>query len=270
MNLKEISTQLLYTTVPIRVQRTDGTEVGGTGFYYSVPLMSHPDRQVPFVVTNFHVVQGARSAVLEFVEREKDLPKLGSAIRAAVPAEALGLHVSERLDIAAIPIGGFLSQMESSGKPVFMRSIAPSLIPSPDQWDNFGAIEEVTFIGYPSGLYDSKNFVPLARRGVTASPPGVDFQGDPAFLVDAEVFPGSSGSPVFILNQGAYAVPNGLALGNRLFFMGVLGQAVIRTEAVDRSAYMGLGRVTKSPPIREFLEAVMSTLPLVDQPAKVD
>jgi len=269
MNLNEISTQLLYTTVPIRAQRSDGTEVGGTGFYYSVPLEGQPSRQVPFVVTNFHVVQGARSAVLEFVEREKDLPKLGSAIRAAVPAEALGLHVSERLDIAVIPIGGFLSQMDAAGRPVFMRSIAPSLIPTPEQWNNFAAIEEVTFVGYPSGLYDSKNFVPLARRGITASPPAVDFQGDPAFLVDAEVFPGSSGSPVFILNQGAYTVPTGLALGNRLFFMGVLGQTIIRTESADRSTYMGLGRVTKSPPIREFLDQVMSKLPLGDQASRV-
>ena len=35
-------------------------------------------------------------------------------------------------------------------------------------------------------------------------------------------YPGSSGSPVFILNQGAYATPTGISVGTRVYLLGVL------------------------------------------------
>ena len=61
----------------------------------------------------------------------------------------------------------------------------------------FGQHEEIVFIGYPSGLRDEHNSTPLIRRGITASPIWNDFGNDPIFLIDAGVYPGSSGSPVF-------------------------------------------------------------------------
>jgi hypothetical protein len=36
------------------------------------------------------------------------------------------------------------------------------------------------------------------RRGMTATPPQLDYCGRPTFLIDASVFGGSSGSPVFL------------------------------------------------------------------------
>jgi hypothetical protein len=74
----------------------------------------------------------------------------------------------------------------------------------------------VTFIGYPNGIWDSKNLLPVVMRGTTASPIEVDFEGTPRFLIDASVFGGSSGSPVFILNQGTYSMKDGgVAVGSR-------------------------------------------------------
>ena len=70
-------------------------------------------------------------------------------------------------------------------------------VATPDSINNLDAVEEVLFIGYPDGLYDSVNLTPVVRRGITATPVQLDFEGQPAFLVDAAVFPGSSGSPVF-------------------------------------------------------------------------
>jgi len=48
------------------------------------------------------------------------------------------------------------------------------------------------------------------------------------FLIDAACFPGSSGSPVFIFNQGSYSDANfggnggGIILGTRLMMIGIL------------------------------------------------
>lgn len=64
--------------------------------------------------------------------------------------------------------------------------------------------ERVLFVGYPIGFYDVKNFLPVCRTGTIASIPSVDFNGLPQILIDAQVFPGSSGSPVFTVNNGRY------------------------------------------------------------------
>src|SRR5437763_136516 len=50
--------------------------------------------------------------------------------------------------------------------------------------------------------------------GVTANPLQADYDGRPVFLIDASVFPGSSGSPVVICNQGGFATRQGFAVGN--------------------------------------------------------
>ncbi len=56
-------------------------------------------------------------------------------------------------------------------------------------------------VGYPNGLWDkSHDPADLLVRGITASHPEIDFCGKPELLVDIACFPGSSGSPVFVLN----------------------------------------------------------------------
>ncbi|MFT3756084.1 MAG: hypothetical protein QM769_09065 [Pseudoxanthomonas sp.] len=81
------------------------------------------------------------------------------------------------------------------------------MIPTPQQVTKLDAAESVTFISYPNGVWDSKNLLPVARRGTTASPIEVDFEGTPRFLIDASVFGGSSGSPAFILNRMDHGRP---------------------------------------------------------------
>jgi hypothetical protein len=78
-------------------------------------------------------------------------------------------------------------------------------------------------IGYPNGLWDSVHNMPIFRRGITATHPRLDWNGKPEFLIDAACFPGSSGSPVFLLNEGGYFSRGGLRLGSgRLKLLGVL------------------------------------------------
>src|SRR5439155_11154025 len=109
------------------------------------------------------------------------------AFCAGVPkilGEAILKHNSPGSDLAVVPVGCVLNELEQSGRPVFFRSITPTLIPTQTAIDDLAAVEEVTFVGYPSGLYDEHNATPLVRRGITATPPWNNFQGQPAFLID--------------------------------------------------------------------------------------
>lgn len=260
MNLQDISTQLLFTTAPVWVQRANGEQSFGTSFILSLPVPDSQDQQIPLLVTNAHVVADAQRALVDFVEREGEGPKRGSRLRVEVDGRTMTSFVDQPNDLAVVPIGGLFNQLEQDGRSVFFRSVSADLIPNDQVISDLAAMEEVTFIGYPSGLYDEHNVSPIIRRGITATPPWNDFCGHPAFLIDAGVFPGSSGSPVFIMNQGAYATRGGLVVGNRLLFMGVLTEAILRTEPNLPPVFLGLGRVTKAQRVREFAEQVRDQL----------
>lgn len=106
-------------------------------------------------------------------------------------------------------------------------------------------IEDITFIGYPSGLYDERNKISIIRQGITATPIWNNFRGEKAFLIDAGVFPGSSGSPVFIYNRGTYPSKDGIILGNRLLFVGIISQTMLRDNTTGKS-FLNLGKVINS------------------------
>ena len=77
-------------------------------------------------------------------------------------------------------------------------------------------------VGYPIGLWDSTNNLPILRRGITASHPGIHFQGKPQGLVDMACFPGSSGSPILIAKEGVFSQGKGLVSGTTVTFLGIL------------------------------------------------
>lgn len=262
MNLQDVSTQLLYTTVPIWVELPGGKQSFGTGFIYSIPIPNRPDVQFPLLITNSHVVAGGMRAIIEFVEGKEDRPNPSARVRVELPGDSLKQYVDGANDLVAVPIGGALNQVASSGRLIFFRSIAPDLIPTSEVIDGLAAIEEIVFIGYPSGLFDQHNHTPLIRRGITATPVWNDFQGRAAFLIDAGVFQGSSGSPVFILNEGAVRNAGSFVLGrSRLLFLGVLSEAMLRTDPNAPPVFLGIGKVTKSQNVKALGELAMRSLP---------
>lgn len=260
MNLNDLSTQLLYTTTPIWVEYPDGKQGSGTGFIFSIPSKTNPQESTPFLVTNYHVIRNAKRGLIEFVEKSNDNPVLGKRIRVEISGNDLVRFIDEQNDLAAIPIGAILNQLEQARRGIFFRSITPDIVPTKDISEKLAAIEEITFIGYPSGLYDEHNVIPIVRRGITATPIWNDFQGQPSFLVDAGVFPGSSGSPVFLLNQGGYNNGGTFIVGTRIYFLGVLSESMIRIEKDAPSVFLGLGKVIKSNVVLVFLNSLTNRL----------
>jgi hypothetical protein len=130
------------------------------------------------------------------------------------------------------------------------------------------AFEEIYMIGYPRGLWDEINNMPIVRRGITATAPYLDYNGTKEFLIDIAAFGGSSGSPVFQYNESGYSDKLGsLNVGApRLFLLGILyagpqytvGGEVIKTvpgvssEKVKSEIPMNLGYVIKSSEILGF------------------
>ena len=68
--------------------------------------------------------------------------------------------------------------------------------------------DDILVAGYPRGFYDDVNLFPIVKAGIIASRWGAHFRGQPCFLIDAKLFPGSSGSVVvskpidFVIKDG--------------------------------------------------------------------
>ena len=120
----------------------------------------------------------------------------------------------------------------SVGEHTFVAPIRSQHVPSSDYISALDAIEEIHFIGYPAGLYDTVNLTPIARRGITATPLQIDYQGKPVFLIDAAVFPGSSGSPVFLASNAIRIDKSGkpTLVASRMVFLGVIAKWLRKKE----------------------------------------
>ncbi len=99
------------------------------------------------------------------------------------------------IDIVAIPI------KNDEMKPYYIESFESHFrydFNDLSIWDNLAVI------GYPMGLHDKKHNLPLIQRATLASVPSVPFNGEPKFLIDAQLQPGTSGSPVLMRSYEYY------------------------------------------------------------------
>ena len=256
MNIHDISTQLLYTTVPIFAQKQDNSITSGTGFIFS--LIEGEGTSIPLLLTNYHVLENAIAGFVELHIGENGRPT-NKSIRVQFDRSIISGNRLGDLDIIAVPLASTLIDTHNKGIEIFFRSVDQNMIPTVEQMNNLAAIENITFIGYPSSIYDEKNKLSVVRQGITATPIWNDFKGEEAILIDAGVFPGSSGSPVFIFNQGSYPTTDGITIGNRLLFVGIITQTMLTNDKYGRD-YLNLGKVINSRAMYRELEVLIQKL----------
>jgi hypothetical protein len=229
LDIESLYQQLFFTTFYVETFRDNKTWTG-TGLFFSY---TKGNLAVPMLVTNRHVVEGFDDGAVRFILSEDGkTPKLGQSITLNIPRfqSRWHTHPDLNIDIAVMPFAPVLRQLEQQGRKIFYRNMDTALLPTEEQIRQLNAIEDVIFIGYPKGIFDTKNLLPIARRGITATPVQVDYNDLPAFLIDASVFPGSSGSPVLIANEGGYSTRAGFNIGSRAFFLGVVARVHFSIE----------------------------------------
>jgi hypothetical protein len=132
-------------------------------------------------------------------------------------------HPDPDVDLCILPVAPLASRADKQGKRLFYITLHPAMIPTDGELAELTAIEDVVMVGYPVGIWDSANNMPVIRRGITATHPAKDYEGLTQFMIDAACFPGSSGSPVFLFNRGSYPLKSGgIALGDRVKLLGIL------------------------------------------------
>ena len=229
MEINSITKKLLFNTIRVDTVLEDGSEGSGTAFVLSHTTGSGVHT---FVVTNRHLVEGVRSGGLVFTQKRHGQPALGERFQININdfSHAWFLHPDPDVDLAIIPMRPLDQAARDQGVELYYHAIDSHLAPDAAALRALDALEQVLFIGYPSGVWDQVNLMPIMRRGTTATPMVLNFEGRPEFLIDAAVYPGSSGSPVFVYQPDSVRSPNSGG-GKKFLFAGVVAAVFFREEA---------------------------------------
>lgn len=219
-----ISEQITYSTVRIECWNNKNDISTGTGYFFK--FSEDGKNHIPAIVTNKHVVKDAFHGKFHLTLRKDDgNPDGGNHIDIRFDHfENLWIpHPDDNIDLTILPIAPLLHKAQENGQNFFYVPLAFELLPDDEVLNELTALEDIIMVGYPNGIWDEINNLPIIRKGVTATHPNVDYNGKPEFMIDAACFPGSSGSPVLLFNLGDYTTKTGTKLGtNRIKLLGTL------------------------------------------------
>ncbi|MEN6462561.1 MAG: serine protease [Syntrophomonas sp.] len=267
MKLNTVEEQLLFATLRIESLNANNNVIGiGTGFLVNKEI--NPNEYVIYLVSNKHVLFASDTIRIVFTNKSADglSPDIGKVSSFTITDVKRNLHIhrNPNIDIAVFPITGlFVNAPE-----LFFKGIDYKMFANFNE-EFLSVAQNVKFIGYPDNRYDTKNNLPLIRTGLISSYPKVDFNGDPVFVIDAQVFPGSSGSPVMINLSVEHWKTGNIIIGGepQIKLLGVVAATMIRNNRlqslntsnvpqIGTQEVIGLGIVYKSTALKQIIDNI--------------
>lgn len=261
--MNSVFEELLYTTLRIECKNNEGNITSiGTGFLLARPIGE--DKYKLYLISNKHILLETPNIAISFTCKENGKPQYGQKHEINIQGvdQLVQGHPNPQVDIAAMECTGIFIEMEEK---IYYKYVDYSMLSEFNE-PELSVAENVYFVGYPDGRYDMLNNLPLIRTGMIASRPQSDFNGLPEFVIDAQVFPGSSGSPVYIDLTFENFKNGQIVLGLRnLKLLGIVAMTMIRhnklqsvpvgTEFATQEV-LGLGIVFKSTTIKELVDSM--------------
>jgi len=248
----------IFAVVALVTQVSNGVAVGtASGFFYA-----RNDRL--FLVTNRHVVTGGNGIAPPDILRlrlHKSMTDLTTNVDFDVPLTHDGKrtwhdHPRYQLnqsDVAVIELdrgvlkGGYYIKALSA-----QNFLPANFVMQPG--------EDVMVIGFPRGLSDTKHNLALIRSALVSSAYGVPFNGQPYFIIDANLHPGTSGSPVLTRPKNAWndqAGNTNFLTGAPIYFLGIhSGTLSVRVGSATEA--LGLAQVWYGNLIEEIVDSFSS------------
>lgn len=218
---------LPYTVVRIRAGDPNDGRIpdSGTGFFYN--LKCSPG-DIPLIVSNKHVLCGKTWIEIDFASADDQSVRIfGPPLQFRIETGELPIfeHPDPSVDLAAILLQPLLDTLEGDGKKPHALRLSRNLFIPDHKQTILQASTSVLMIGFPTGIMDERNNLPIVRRGTLATHYKADYQGETNFVVDIAAFSGSSGSPIFAFFENMFTDEKGntdFFGGVRFYFIGVL------------------------------------------------
>jgi hypothetical protein len=276
----------LNSTVLIKYKVDATHDSFGTGFLLLHLISSSPKQNqynyAILLVTNKHVLpreHGSRDISMRVsIRREDGTVEAKDVIVPIWGADgkylkSVGLHPDLKVDVAVVRLNG--DDLIRERINLFYEAAQNRKALTTDLLIAKGNLREeaigigslIYLLGYPDGIYDSRNVSPILRIGVIATEPDKDFAFNVGlrarlpdlpssirgFLIDANVYPGSSGS---IVVECKNIVP-GFSSGGITHILGIVSGS-IPIDDLGRTQRMGLGIVYSADTIAEVINLVLT------------
>jgi hypothetical protein len=202
-----LADQLSFTTTRIACKTTSGEDSVGTGFFFNLSLRT--GNSFPVMITDRHVIEDAQHGIFRLTEADENgSPKLGTFTPVYLePFQDFWIkHPDKDVDLCAMPIDPILQVTEAQGKTFFYRHMGKELIATSEFMSRLCATEGIIMIGYPNGIWDSRNKTPTCRKATAVTLPHLDYEGRREFMIDAACFPESRGCPVIFSSIGEHII----------------------------------------------------------------
>lgn len=233
----------------------------GTGFFYMapVPMDDGKDRAKLLLISNKHVLLGAQEKsnpkgmlTIKLNRKKADgTPDFGN-VRTFDHNEyefVLFTHPDPEVDLACIDVSRI------THTDAFLMHLNQDLL-KPINYEKVVVGRDVIFVGYPANYYDKVNNLPLIRKGTIASIPHVDFNGKGQIVLDAQIFPGSSGSPVFVDWNNKYSLLG--VISDMVTRNSELQKFPVNTHQLGVKEALGLGLIIKHRHVQELIDHVVN------------
>jgi hypothetical protein len=242
--------EVAYLTARIEVKAVGATSYSiGTGFFYNAKLKDGSDRTLTLLISNRHVfIDPAFNLSIKLNRKNADNAPIHGDVINFEQTDFRSIyfpHPDPSIDLACI------NASQISHTDAFYRNLHDDFLKEPDYSHIFPGSEAV-FVGYPANRYDQVNNLPLIRKGWISSMPSIDFNGKGQIVLDAQVFQGSSGSPVFTSAHGNYIL------------LGVVSETMIRHAQLQTmpanmaqigvEQILGLGLIIKQRHVKELID----------------
>lgn len=240
---ENIFEQLLYSTVLIECLDSKGAHLCiGTGFFLHKQV--GPGAYKIFLVTNRHVLdRDVDSISLVFTKAKNGEPLVGQCEEVLI--ERVGrMVIHPNVDLAVLDISALIARFPDT---LYFKAVPYEALADFEE-PELSVAAPVYFIGYPEGISDVQNNFPLVRKGIISSHPKVDFNDLPQVIVDAQVFPGSSGSPVFVNLRTDGQMSDGRPI---IKLLGVVTATFLKGQDT-----LGLGIVIKATCLRQMIDDI--------------
>ena len=199
-----LPTQFLDMTVALGHQLADGQiTYSATGFFCGHPTGTSDKNgnslYWPFLVTNRHVIERINSSQLSIrLNRFEgtDARLYSLQIRNDDGSYVSDIYLDPDLDIAAILVDFSVPIRDGIGNPIFITS--DMAIDSKEAREKgISEGDGVFVLGFPLGQAGKQRNYAIVRQGIIARVRDYLEGTSQEFLIDASIFPGNSGGPVF-------------------------------------------------------------------------
>lgn len=170
--------------------KSETENIVASGFFFAFNNVENV-----FLVTNRHVAMNVKSFTVSLCSSIEDS---SFGYIADIPKKAI-FHPEEDIDLCLLKVWDWeLVPKGIKSEQLRSQCICEDMVVSKLEAMQLNYCEDVIMFSAPYGIYDTKNNLSIAYRGITATHAGTNYFDKPYFMVDIPSWPGSSGSPIYL------------------------------------------------------------------------